>query len=207
MDDCMCRRVVLIFPLAIKLSCFIEYFKFLAFIEKLWHLSGQLLLNFFYCQRKFSFFNEIVQLSLFNKIGHLYFSIKHAVSNSFWHFHGDHMIMSTSTHLRSDEIWNTNIFTFFDTSVNEWFRSTAGSNATVTTKQTVGILLFSYLVQHTSMSILPWFAGKDNIEIAFMYSQCGEDWKQVKLEIGPNMKWMYNVYGVYLPLDIRWRAR
>jgi len=30
--------------------------------------------------------------------------------------------------------------------------------------------------------------GKDNIEIAFMYSQCGEDWKQVKLEIGPNMK-------------------
>ena len=27
-----------------------------------------------------------------------------------------------------------------------------------------------------------WFPGKDNIEIAFMYSQCGEDWKQVGIK-------------------------
>jgi len=30
--------------------------------------------------------------------------------------------------------------------------------------------------------------GKDNIEIAFMYSQCGKDWKQVNMGKGPNMK-------------------
>ena len=26
------------------------------------------------------------------------------------------------------------------------------------------------------------FPGRDNIEIAFMYSQCGEDWKQVLMK-------------------------
>ena len=36
------------------------------------------------------------------------------------------------------------------------------------------------LVEYTWEEL--WFPGKDNIEIAFMYSQCGEDWKQVGIQ-------------------------
>ena len=43
----------------------------------------------------------------------------------------------------------------------------------------VGQLFLFFFLQHNYELE---FAGKDNIEIAFMYSQCGEDWKQVKIE-------------------------
>ena len=45
-----------------------------------------------------------------------------------------------------------------------------------------------------------WFQGRDNIEIAFMYSQCGNDWKQVSSDLQQFFQWQ-PTFQTYL---IRW---
>ena len=105
-------------------------------------------------------------------------------------------------------IFSNRRFLFFQLwiSFDRWFRCTGGWSATVNTKKKVRTVfsqshhqafsgdIWCDFVQHliyicrNNIWKIFWFLGRDNIEIAFMYSQCGEDWKQARVEKKENIK-------------------